>query len=154
MRKADLCGIATTGEARFLPGGAIAVDARADAAGPDINVPLTCLGLENSRMTGSYEASVQVAGEGPASELVRSVRGPLTFKALKGRIGKATVLTRILGVVNATNVFKGEPKTRVGEAMPYDAITLEGEIAGGNVSIREAAMKAPSMTMAATGTVG
>ena len=152
VREARVCGISTTGEARFLPGGAIALDARADVAGPDVNDTLTCLGLERVRMTGAYEASVQVRGEGPVSGLESAVRGPLTFKAEKGRIGKANVLTKILGVLNATGVFKS--RTRMGEALPYDAITLEGEMAEGKVSIREAALKAPSITMAASGTVG
>lgn len=154
IRKAEICGISTTGEARFPAGGVMAVEARAYASGPDINVPLTCLGIENVGMTGAYEASVQVKGEREASGLPRAIRGPLTFKAVKGRIGKATVLTRILGVLNATDVFAGKSGSRVGEAMPYDAITLEGEMAKGRVSIREAALKSPSITMAATGTVG
>lgn len=154
LRKAEICGISATGEARFLPGGAMAVDVRADAAGPDINVPLTCFGFENTRMTGVYEASVQVRGEGPASELPRALRGPLRFKTAKGRIGKATLLTRILGVLNATDVFAGKSGGRVGDAIPYDEITLNGDLGDGRASIREAALKSPSITMAATGTVG
>lgn len=154
IRKADICGISTTGEARSLVGGAVAVDARAGSAGPDVNVPLTCLGIENGAMTGSYEASLQVNGDAAASDLPRAVRGPLTFKAVKGRIGKATILTRILGVLNATGVFAGKSGTRVGEAIAYDAITVNGEIGDGNVVIREAALKAPTITMAATGSIG
>jgi hypothetical protein len=154
LRKAEICGISTTGEARFLPGGAVAGDARAAAAGPDVNVPLVCLGLENVRMTGAYEANAQVQGEGTPAGLVRSLHGPFAFKAAKGRIGRATILTRVLGVLNATDVFRGKNKTRVGDAMPYDSITIEGELADGRASIREAALKAPSITMAASGTVG
>ena len=36
VRKAEVCGISTTGSVRSLPGGAVAVEARADAAGPDV----------------------------------------------------------------------------------------------------------------------
>jgi hypothetical protein len=154
VRRAEVCGISTTGETRVLPGGAVALEARADAAGPDINVPLSCLGLENVGMTGGYEASVEVAGEGDTSGLLRALRGAVKFEAVKGRIGKATLMTRILGVLNATEVFAGKDKTRVGEAMPYDRISIDGELADGSVTIREAAMVAPSITMAATGTVG
>ena len=138
VRRAEVCGISTTGEARVLPGGAVALEARADAAGPDINVPLTCLGLENVGMTGSYEASAEVRGEGAVSDLPRALQGPLKFKSVKGRIGKATLLTRILGVVNATDVFAGKSGARVGEAIPYEPITIDGELADGKVSIREA----------------
>ena len=154
VRKAELCGISTTGEARFLPGGAVALDARADASGADVNVPLTCLGVENAAMTGGYEAGVQVTAEGALPEVPRLVHGPLTFRATKGRIGKATVLTRILGVLNATDVFAGKSGARVGEAMPYESFGVKAELGDGTVSIREASLKAPSITMAATGTIG
>ena len=154
VRRAELCGISTTGEARVLPGGAVAVDARADASGADVNVPLACLGIENARMTGSYALSARVTGEGAVSALPRLLRGPLTFKAEKGRIGKATVLTRILGVINATDVFAGKSGTRVGEAIPYDSITADGEVAEGGISIRGLALKAPSITLVTTGRVG
>ena len=42
-------------------------------------------------MTGSYEASAEVRGEGAVADLLRAVQGPLKFKAMKGRIGKATL---------------------------------------------------------------
>ena len=61
---------------------------------------------------------------------------------------------KILGVLNATDVFAGKNRTRVGEAIPYETITVEGELADGAVSIREGALNSPSITMAATGTVG
>ena len=71
-------------------------------------------------MTGGYEASVKASGEGPASELSARSAGRSSSRPTKGRIGKATLLTRILGVVNATDVFAGKDKTRVGDAIPYD----------------------------------
>ena len=152
--KAEICGISTTGQARFLPGGAVAVTARADAAGPDVSVPLACLGVRDGVLTGSYEARVKLEGEGEASLLPRALRGPLTFKAANGGIGKAGLFTRILTALNGTEVFAGKNKTRVGEAMPYGTIAVAGEVADGRFSIGEATFVAPSMTMAATGTVG
>jgi uncharacterized protein involved in outer membrane biogenesis len=154
MQKAEICGVTATGEARFLSTGEVAVDVSADSSGSDINVPLACFGLKDLRMTGTYTASTRILGEGTPADLVCSLRGPLTFTMVKGRIAKATLMTRILGVLNATNLFKGKDKTRVGDAIPYDRISIEAELADGGFAIREAVMAAPSITMAAAGNVG
>ena len=153
VRKAEVCGISTTGELRFLRGGAMSAVARVASMGPDINAPLTCLGFENARMTGPYEASLEVEGKGEAAELPRAIQGPLTFRASKGRMGKASVLTKVLAAVNVTQVFAGKTRDRLGEAMPFDELTVEGQVENGRISIREAALKSPSFTMVGSGTL-
>jgi uncharacterized protein YhdP len=126
--------------------------ARVDSVGPDVNALLTCFGDEKTRMTGRYEASLQVEGKGEAARLPRALQGPLAFRASKGTMGKASVVTKILAVVNMTQVFGG--KSRLGDAMPFDELTVEGQVEDGRVSIREAALKAPAFTMVASGSVG
>ena len=153
VRKADVCGIATTGAIRFPRGGAMSVSALVAAAGPDITTPLACLGVPKAPITGAYEASLQVEGKGEAAELAKALQGPLKFRASKGTIGKTSVLTKILGVVNVTGAFKGKSRSRLGEAMTFDEITIEGQMENGRLSIREAALKSPSFTMAASGTL-
>jgi hypothetical protein len=154
VRKAEVCGISTTGELQFRRGGVMSATARAASAGPDINAPLTCLGFGNTRMTGPYEVSLQVEGKGEASELPRALQGPLTFRASKGRIGKASLLTKILAVVNVTGLFKGKTRDRLGEAMSFDEFTVEGQVEDGRVSIREADLKSPSFAMVGSGALG
>ncbi|HUM03186.1 MAG TPA: AsmA-like C-terminal domain-containing protein [Thermoanaerobaculia bacterium] len=152
VRKAEVCGISTTGELQFLPGGRVSAAARVASAGPDVNAPLTCLGFTNARMTGLYDASLQVEGKGKAAgELPRAVQGPLTFQASKGKIGKASLLTKILAAVNVTKAFSGKTRDRLGEAMTFDLLTIGGQAEGGRVSIREAALKSPSFAMAGSG---
>ncbi|HTO77379.1 MAG TPA: AsmA-like C-terminal domain-containing protein [Thermoanaerobaculia bacterium] len=152
VRKAEVCGISTTGELQFLPGGAVSAAARVASAGEDVNVPLSCLGFSKARMTGLYDLSLQAEGKGQAAaELPRVLQGPLTFQASKGKIGKASLLTRILAAVNVTDVFKGKTRDRLGEAMTFDEFTIVGQIQDGRVSIREAALKSPSFAMAGSG---
>jgi hypothetical protein len=64
------------------------------------------------------------------------------------------VLTRILGVLNATDVFAGKAGGRVGDTMPFRELNVEGALGDGAVSIREGALKTASFTMAASGRVG
>jgi hypothetical protein len=154
VRKAEICGISTTGKARILPGGTMAVDVAVDAAGPNINVPLACLGLGEARMTGRYEASLRAEATGEASQLLRAAHGPLTFKATEGSLGKVSVLTRILGVLNATDVFAGKDGSRVGKAMPFRELSVAAALGDGAVLIEEGTLSTPSFTMAASGRIG
>ncbi len=154
VRKAEVCGISTTGELQFLRGGAMSAMARVASMGPDIAASLTCLGFENAGITGRYEASLQVEGKGKAAELPRALQGPLAFQASNGTMGKTSVVTKVLAVVNMTQVFGGKSRDRLGEAMTFDEFTVEGQMEDGRVSIREAALKSPSFTMVGSGTVG
>jgi hypothetical protein len=154
VRDADVCGIATTGAIRFREGGRAEIRARVSAAGSDIGVPLACLGLSGDTLTGAFEAGLEVDGEGEAAELPRVIRGPVTLKASKGRIGKATLLTKILGVLHGTSVFAGKERDQIGKAMAYDSLAIEGSLESGRVVIREGVLQAPSLTMAANGTIG
>ena len=154
VRNAEVCGIATTGAIRFREGGRAELRAGVSAAGSDIGVPLACLGFSDVQMTGTFEAGLEAAGEGEAAELLQVIRGPVTLKASKGRIGKATLLTRILEALNGTSVFAGKGRGQIGKAMAFDALAIEGSLGDGRVAIREGVLQTPSFTMAATGTVG
>jgi len=154
VRDADICGISTTGTIRFGKDGITEVRATASAAGSDIGLPLACLGVPGTRLTGAFEACLEAEGEGEASELPRVVRGPVTLKASKGRIAKATLLTKILGVLKGTSVFAGKGRDRIGQSMSYDTLAIEGGLESGRVVIREGVLRTPSFTMAASGTIG
>ena len=154
VRRAATCGISLSGSARLLPRGGVAIDAQVESAGPDVSVPVTCLGIEDFRATGRYEAHASLKAEGEPAWLPFLLRGPVSFRAEQGRIGKATMLTQVLSVLNATDVFAGKNRTRVGEAMPYEAIELEADLANGSLAVCEASLVAPSLTMGASGDVG
>jgi hypothetical protein len=154
IREADICGISTTGSMRFREGGRAEVRARVSAAGSDIGVPLACLGVSGDQLTGAFGACLEVEGEGEAAELPWVIRGPVMLKASKGRIGKATLLTKILGVLHGTSVFAGKGRDQIGKAMSYDTIGIEGSLESGRVAIREGMLRTPSLTLAASGTIG
>ncbi len=156
VRRAELCGISTTGSARISHGetATMEVEAAVEAAGPDVGVPLGCLGIGGAGVTGRYEASLRARATGEPSRLLGSARGPRAFKASEGSLGKVSLLTRLLAVLNATDVFARKDGGRVGEAMPFRAFSVEGELGDGAVSIREGTLVTPSFTMAASGRVG
>ena len=106
-------------------------------------------------MTGAFEACLDAEGEGEAAELPWVVRGPVTLKASGGRIGKATLLTRILDTLNGTSLFAGKgERDQIGKAMAYDTLTIEGSLEAGRVTVREGTLRTPSFTMAGTGLIG
>ncbi|HQR46283.1 MAG TPA: AsmA-like C-terminal domain-containing protein, partial [Thermoanaerobaculia bacterium] len=153
VRQADLCGISTTGEVRLLRAGDASLEACVSAAGEDINVPLTCLGFSQARLTGRYEASLEAEATGEASSLPDLLRGPLSLKASNGRIAKANVLTRILDVLNVTNLFSGMARSTLGEALTYRDLSIGGWLDGSVVRLDDVTLKTPSFTLATTGEV-
>ena len=154
VKRADVCGISTTGEVRFLRGGPVSATARVASTGPDVSALLTCLGVEKAPISGRYEASLQADGKASAAELPRTLKGPIAFQASNGTMGKTSLVTRTLAVVNLTQVFADKSRNRIGDAMPFDEFSVEGQMEDGRVSIREAALKSPSFTMAGSGTIG
>jgi hypothetical protein len=153
VRQADLCGIQTTGELRLPRGGEASLAARVASSGEDISVPLGCLGFSQARLTGRYEASFDGEAAGEGSDLGSRIRGPLSLRASNGRIAKANVLTRILDVLNLTNLFSGMARSTVGEALTYEELSIAGRLEGSRVVLEETTLKTPAFTMATTGEV-
>ena len=108
VRKADVCGISTTGELQFLRGGAMSAMARVASVGPDIGASLTCLGFQNAGITGRYEASLEAEGKGKAAELPRAIQGKLAFQASNGTMGKASVADEDSGGRQSDGGLRGQ----------------------------------------------
>jgi hypothetical protein len=154
IRKAEVCGISTTGDVTVRNDGTLAADIRVAASGPDIGVPLTCLGIERASLSGRYEASLRAGGTGKPSELLCSLRGPLWLRASRGSVGKSNLLTKLLGTLNATSVFSGRAPALLATSLPYDRISVDGELDGDSVSIREVSLETPAFSMAGSGRIG
>jgi hypothetical protein len=70
-------------------------------------------------------------------------------------MGKTSLVMKVLSVVNVTSVFGGgKSRVRLGDAMPFDELTVDGQVEDGRVSIRNATLKSPSFTMTGSGSIG
>ena len=71
--------------------------------------------------------------------------------AESGRIYRYTALSKILALINITEVFKGKLPDLTQEGFAYRSITAKGDIRNGQLMVSEMIIDAASMTIVARG---
>ncbi|HEX7519391.1 MAG TPA: hypothetical protein VF325_03835, partial [Candidatus Deferrimicrobium sp.] len=132
IREADLCGIATTGDVHLGPGGA-EVDLRLSTRRHEIEFALSCLRHQQIGMTGTYELTGHIAGRGTGDALVRALHGDIEFRAVKGRIYKLNLLSKILALLNVTQFFLGKVPDLAHDGFAYNALAVKGTLSDGKL---------------------
>ncbi|MGE5284901.1 MAG: AsmA-like C-terminal domain-containing protein [Actinomycetota bacterium] len=152
IREADLCGIATTGDVHLGPAGA-EVDLRLSTRRHDLEFALSCLRHQQIGMTGTYDLTGHIAGRGAGDGLVRALHGEIAFRAVKGRIYRLNLLSKILALLNVTQLFLGKVPDLAHDGFAYNALTIKGTLSGGTLKIGEAVLDASSMNIVGQGEV-
>lgn len=152
IREADLCGISTTGDVVLAPAGT-AVDLRLLSKRQEIPPDLSCLRHQRIGMTGTYELTGRIAGRGTGDALVRDLHGDIAFRASKGRINKLNLLSKILALVNVTQLFLGKVPDLAHDGFAYNALSIKGTLSDGKLTIGEAVLDGSSMNIVGQGTI-
>ncbi len=152
IREADLCGISTTGDVRLGPGGT-EVDLRLSSRRRELQPALSCLRHQRIGMTGAYELTGHIAGRGTGDALVRDLHGNIGFRATKGRIYKLNLLSKILALLNVTQIFLGKVPDLAHDGFAYNSLSVKGTLSDGTLKIGEAVLDGSSMNIVAQGEV-
>ncbi|MHB8831669.1 MAG: YhdP family protein [Desulfobacteria bacterium] len=152
IREADLCGISTTGDVRLGPGGT-EVDLRLSSRRRELQPALSCLRHQRIGMTGAYELTGHIAGRGTGDALVRDLHGNIGFRATKGRIYKLNLLSKILALLNVTQIFLGKVPDLAHDGFAYNSLSVKGTLSDGMLKIGEAVLDGSSMNIVAQGEV-
>ena len=149
---ATVCGASTLGSVVF-GAGEPAVEVSISAARQDVGKASECLLERNLALTGTYDASARLQGQGTGDALLRSLRGPVDVTLSDGRILKWTLLSRIFGFLGVSDLFHGKLPDLEKKGFAYRSIVERGEIRDGKIFLSEATVDAPSMGIAAAGEV-
>ena len=152
IREAGLCGISTTGDVHLGPGGA-EVDLRLSSPRRELQPDLSCLRRQRIGMTGTYELAGHVAGRGTGDALVRDLHGDVTFRATKGRVYKLNLLSKILALLNVTQLFLGKVPDLAQDGFAYNSLSIKGSLSDGKLKIGEAVLDGSSMNIVGQGEV-
>lgn len=128
VRKSRLCGIDTIGTLQ-LTGNELALDFQLTAKDQDIASRYACLTKDRIRMTGSFDLSAQIKARSKPEDLLRSAHGHYEFTARNGQITQDKRLSRILEVINFTEIVRGKIPDLKTEGFNYETITVQGEFA-------------------------
>ena len=152
IREADFCGISTTGDVILGPGGTT-VDLRLSSRGRAFQPDMSCLQHQRIGMTGTYVVTGRIAGSGTGDALVRSLHGDIAFRATKGRIHKLNLLSKILALLNVTQLFLGKVPDLAHDGFAYNSLSVKGTLSGGKLTIGEAMLDGSSMNIVGQGEI-
>jgi len=134
LTNAVLCGIDLPGQLA-LAGQTVSFDLGLAGKGLDAATSYTCLTRGKVAMTGSLEIASRVSAEGSPDELVGKLQGPLSMTFSKGVIKQNKTLSRVLEVLNITEIVKGQLPDLSANGFAYTTLTLQGEFRDGKLVI-------------------
>ena len=150
---AAVCGIAMPGTLSVTPRD-VSIDFNLSAANGQIDPALACLTGKKYGATGRFTIRAHVSGRGAPGAIARSLGGDFAFEAVKGRINRLNLLSKILAIVNVTEVFRGKVPDLEKNGFAYNAIKIRGTLENGKVMLSDgASLDGASMGMIAHGTV-
>ena len=153
ITEAAYCGIPFTGTLRTTPG-EMAFELRPNAKDGDVDSTYGCLTDDKGRMTGRFDLSGKVEGRiRKGEDPVRTLRGNLDFTARNGRVYRATLLGRILSLVNITEVLRGRLPDMRTEGLAYISLSTRGEIQDGIQTITEYVLDGPTVDVVMHGRI-
>lgn len=142
LRASGTAGIANsgTGPTADLTLNIQASEKKADEPG------LSCLFKDRHPIEGPYSFSCDLTAKGPLADLSKTLSGPFFFHSRDGRIYKATLLSRILSVINILSL-----PDLVQEGFAYHLFDVQGEIRNGIIHLNKAWIDGENMAMTFTG---
>jgi hypothetical protein len=152
VTKASLCGIDTLGTL-LTDGNTVDLNFKFTAKKRDIVTTNKCLSSSQIEMSGNYELDGQISARGQAEDLLGSAQGKFDFKARNGQITKDRFLSRILEVVNFSEIVKGRLPDLRTEGFGYKTINIEGEISDNLMSFNKIYMDGKALDLLGKGTL-
>ena len=150
VRHADFCDLTTRGYVDFYHGKeSEEVVSEFDTKSlnrEDISNVLGCLFDSDSIIEGHYTFEGVVKGRGTRDEILNSQNGAMFFKARSGRIYKATLLSRVLSVLN----ILGETDLRQ-QGFGYKTFTVDATIKESIIHLNKVYIDADNMAIIASG---
>jgi hypothetical protein len=149
---ADLCGIATLGALNITPQDT-SLDFRLVSNDRDLAPTFPCLSETEREVTGRFNLTGEVKGEGKGDILIRSLKGRMEFSARDGQVYRDPVWSKIFSLLNVTEVFRGKKVDLGSDDLAYDTLAFKADLENGNLLIREFVLEGPTMGIAGQGSL-
>jgi AsmA-like C-terminal region/AsmA family len=153
VTEANVCGgIGTPGTIAVAPEG-LTLAFNPTATDAPLDVLVKCVGIQKEFVTGQYSLAATVTARGQAAALGRSIEGHVELSAKSGRIYGMGLTAKVLSVLNvATGALRNLPDLAK-EGLPYESITIKGDLKGERLLLTEAILDGPSVKWAGEGSV-
>jgi uncharacterized protein YhdP len=105
-------------------------------------------------MTGRFDLQAEVEGQGKAdAAFARSLEGSVNLTARDGRIDQFELLSKILSVLNVTEILRGKIPDLTKEGLAYRSLSIQGDLQDGVLLLKEAVLDGSRIDLVAQGNV-
>ena len=153
IKEADLCGVNTTGDIRIKNGLIQGKLPFSSGTREDMQPLLVCMIGPDKFMDGKYSLKGLLSSNSTYKDIKSHLNGTSTFRAENGRIYKLSLLSRILSVINVSNVFKGKIPDITQTGFAYKSIVIDAHIENSVIHLDKAVIDGTDMTMIFSGTI-
>ena len=152
IEDAKLCGLETPGDILVTPK-TVSIRLTPEAKNFRVERTMTCLLKKSDLLDGAFDLAGHLETQGITSQLDHSIQGEMEFHARKGRIYRFNLLSKVLAVVNLTEIFRGKIPDLMQGGLAYDQIDIQVDIKDSVCTIKQAVIDGASADIAAQGTV-
>lgn len=148
-----LCGVSFPGVLEVSPEG-LSLDFKPVTKNHDISSAASCILERHVRMTGRFDLQAEVEGQGKAdAAFARSLEGSVNLTARDGRIDQFELLSKILSVLNVTEILRGRIPDLTKEGLAYRSLSIQGDLQDGVLRLKEAVLDGSRIDLVAQGNV-
>ena len=153
VSEGNLCGFPLQLSATLDPKG-LALELQTTASGENLKEPLLCLLDKHIAATGSFQFATRLTAQGNDPEsLLRSIEGSVVLIARDGRIYQWPVLSKILAVLNVTNVVRGTFPDFREKGLPYKTARFAGMYRRRVLHLTQGTLYGPTIGIVASGQI-
>jgi hypothetical protein len=152
IEDASLCGIATRGDIHIGPQ-TLTIALSPAAQDADFDETMSCLLQKPDLIDGRFDLEGRLESQSSERDLIRALDGRMTLNARSGRIYRFHLLSKILAVVNLTEVFRGKMPDLMEQGLAYESIAIRADIKDGICIVDEAVIDGASANLAGQGTI-
>mgnify|MGYP001946946362 CR=1 FL=1 len=155
IQESRCCGLPITGvirkEAKTLK-----LTLETDAQDLDFTTTLGCFMENHHLIEGKYALKAKLfsmfrGNDNPETQLITGFQGPFELYAQNGRIFQMTLLSRILSLINVSNLLRAKLPDLVQQGFAYDTMIFKGEIKESRIFIKKGVINGVDMTLLITG---
>ncbi len=147
LKQAQLCDLNFDGYINLIENMVLADIPFEVRNNPDIQSLFTCLMKKEKFMDGQYSLTGSLSSSHPKKNFLTQIKGGFDFNAENGRIYKLTLLSRILSVLNVSNIFKGKIPNVLQKGFAYKQINIKADIKNSKIFLNRAVVDGNDMTM-------
>lgn len=125
----------------------------ARAIGIDLEPALACAFGPGHRVSGKLDLAADLSAHGPPGSLFDALSGPFTIAARDGQFLEATLMTRLLALLNITDLLSGAYAGMEDRSVRYRSLKIGADQARRMLSIRELVMDSEVMDLTGRGNI-